>query len=63
MLLFIDNIKIFKFMVFMIEKVTMVIIFVAMAMIINSIDGFDDICCDNSDISSGYKMLIGDESG
>jgi hypothetical protein len=58
MSLFIDNIKILKFMVFIIEKVIIMVV-----MIINSINGFDDSYHDNNDISSGYNMLIDDESG
>lgn len=32
-------------------------------MIINSINGFDNSYHDNNDTSSGYNMLINDESG
>lgn len=39
------------------------IIFIAVAIIVNSINGFDDNCYDNGDIGSSYNMLIGDESG
>jgi hypothetical protein len=58
MSLFIDNIKILKFMVFIIEKVIIMVV-----MIINSINGFDNSYHDNNDTSSGYNMLIDDESG
>jgi hypothetical protein len=43
--------------------IVMMIIFIAVAIIINNINGFDSSCYDNGDINSGYNMLIGDKSG
>lgn len=66
MSLFIDNKKILKFIMLTIQKVmiiVMMIIFIAVAIIINNINGFDSSCYDNGDINSGYNMLIGDKSG